>query len=83
MDRVFCMKIVMQAETLFIFPNRGGRITLRDGDPEAVIEGGIPYQQALSSLQQMVALGVLIQGPEIMRINRNSIFLKDRDSDWL
>jgi hypothetical protein len=77
------MKIVMQAETLFIFPNRGGRITLREGSSEAIVEGGIPYQHALNALQQMVSLGVLIQGPEVMSINRNSIFLKDRESEWL
>ena len=75
------MKVVMHSGILYIFPNRGGRISFREGDQEAVVEGGIPYQQAVNALQKMVSLGVLIHDQKVMTINRNSIFLKDRDTD--
>ena len=62
--------------TLEIYPNRGGRITVKDDQEEAIVEGGIPRQIAITAIRQLIDLGVLIQTPTNLVVNRNSIFLK-------
>ena len=65
-----------QPPTLEIYPNRGGRITVKDDQEEAIVEGGIPRHIAITAIRQLIDLGVLIQTPTNLVVNRNSIFLK-------
>ena len=71
-----------ESEILEIFPNRGGKISVRDGGLEVIVEGGIPKHIATNSVNVLISLGVIIMTPDLAtHVNRNSIFLKGSFED--